>query len=1713
MRGYFSIFEELPKFALEKKKENKSKYRFLRILGKIIAVLIILFILLVLFVRSPWGQDIIVQQAVDYISGKTNTKIEIDKLFITFDGNIMLKGLYLEDKKGDTLVYSKSLEADIPLMPIIRGNGIGIDYLNLEGLRANIIRNDTINGYNFQFLLDAFPTATSTTAATDTTSAPLNISLGEIYLKNINVVFDDAVLGIDSKFKVGSLAVQMEKTDLETMDFRASEASVSNARIKYIQTPVPPSTQDDVPLPYLAFDDLTLNNVFVDYQSFADRIAANVEISDMYIELEKADLQNNEYEIGDFNLKNSIIAIHTETENNGITKKVEEVKENVKKDIQKFEWPDVEIAIANIDFKQTNISYFVGNNEVRANVFNPNAIALKNVALNANDVFLKDKKAGIQLDSFNFKEGSGLNLKELALNLKATDNFLEVKNLNLELNNNKLNGELRLDYPTLADLVNAPEQSKIAVDLPSFQIDLKEIFKFQPELKENEYLSRLSKKFLSGNVDASGYLSSIQISNLNARWGNTTRISANGSIQNATKPENLKFDIPRFSAQTKRNDLLQFINENELGVKLPQNISLQGNAKGNLEDIYTKAQLKTSQGVAIIDGHFKNDSQIVFDADVEVKDYKLNELLQNEQLGEISFSLNTQGSGSNINSLDATVDARVSSFQYNDYAINDLEINGTIKNGKGEVVSEYEDENLNLDLKADVVLDSISPEASVHLNVVGANLQSLGLMSRDVRTAFKLDADFEGHKDGYDVISTIGEGVIVYDDRSYLVGDVLATAHVRSDTTSIWLDNKMFHLTLESNTDPATFSSSVQRHVSSYFYRNIDFADTLQDPVKLFVKGRIVETPVLSDVFLVNVRELDTVKINVAFDEAARKLKANITAPHINYSGNELDSLAFNMDTDKDKFVFDLGFKSLKGGPLDIPKTKVAGNQQNGELSLKFNSVYKDSTLINIESQITGTSERLRFHVMPEDLILDRNTWQTPADNEIIYTENNLEFHNFRFSRDNTVVALTHQLPNVSKEHAAITFENFKLSKILNYLNPSEELAKGTLNGNLAIVEPFGNAGLLADISVEKFNLMDVDLGILTVDASFKGGNSYDFNLALKEGKVDLDLTGDYIATAKEAKLNLDLIINDFKMSALEGFTLGEVKNTDGSFSGRFNVTGTPLAPKYEGSINFNNADFTVTRLNAPFTLQSEMLRVSNEGLFMDNFTVLDENRNELVLSGKIGTETFLNPTFDLNLKAQNFQVLNAAKGDNDFIYGKASFDADATLTGDLQIPKVDAQIVVNDETDVTYILPTSAVAIEEREGVVIFVNRENPDAILTKNTETTATVAGFDVDAFLKIGKSAKINVIIDQETGDNFEVYGEGEFNYNMNPNGRVTLSGVYEIEGGHYEMNLYNLVNRRFELASGSRVTWSGDPFNAKLDVKAIYTVKASASPLMAPVTSGADPSIKNKYKQVLPFEVYLNIDGQLTQPVISFDMDMPEDEQGAIGGQVYGRIQQLNSQQDELNRQVFSLLVLGRFYPEPGSDGSRGGFATVARDNLNDAISDQLNVFSDKLLGDSGLELDFGLDSYTDYQAETAQQRTQLDIAAQKKLFNDRLLVRVGSDVDIQGSSATNEPTPIIGNVTIEYLLTEDGRYRLKGFRKNQFENIVDGQTIVSGIALIFTQEFNKFDELWQALLHSKTKKENEKKDTEEPANKETQQANREGEANTEMVSPPKTVNKN
>ncbi len=1524
----------------------------------------------------------------------------------------------------------------------------------------------------FSFLIDAFASTDTTTVETDTTSTPLNLVLGNLNFNNFDIVFDDAVAGIDSRFKIGKLKAQMETTNLEDMIFDASTIELSDSNIKFIQKPVAiDTTISETPLPKLAFETIALNNVVAYYESQPERLIADINISEFSTESPIINLADSDFSLKNITLKNSKISLTTEAKINGLTQQIVVTPEDTKTESSAFEWPQLKIDIAAIDFENNQIDYRVGNAQPKNGVFNPNAIALSEFTLQAKDITLKDKNATLNLEQFNFNEISGLNLKQLAINFKATDKQMQLDDFQFKLNNNSISGAAQLDYSSLSKLIDRPETTTVNVNLPSLSLSLSEIFRFQPDLKNNEYLNKLSKKQLTGNINASGTLASIDLTNAKLNWGNTTTISTNGSLQNITNPETLQFNIPKFTAVTKRSDLIQFVNEADLGVSLPEAVKLTAQFKGNLEDISAKAKLTSTQGIATIDGSFKNKDQISYDATIDIDDYKVNELLNDSQFGALSLQIKSQGSGNNINTLDATLDATISEFQLNNYAIKDLKLNGEVKNGTGNIHSEYKDSNLNINLDTYVVLDSISPEANVKINVIGANLQSLGLMSRNIKTAMNITVDFKGNQDIYDASANIEDGVVVYDNRSYLIGSLKALAHVDKDTTSVSVKNKILDIDLKSNANPQTFSKAVQRHVLSYFYRDEVVSDTISDFVNLNLKGKVAQSPLLKDVFLVNVQDLDTIAVAIDFNEKARKLEANITAPHINYSGNKLDSLAFSMLTDKENFSFNLGFKNISAGPLDVPKTIITGKQANHELALNFLGYYKDEQLMNVNTKITGNRERLRFSINPDSLVLNKENWTIPENNEIIFANNSLEFNEFKINKNNQSIEITDKLETVSKDHIAVEFENFDISAVFNYLNPEYKLATGLLKGNFILEDPFTNAGVLANLNIEQFKMLKTDLGTLSINGNSLGDNSYAFNAGLKGGDIDFDLVGDYTVSNNNANLDLDFNINDFKMKALNTLSLGEIKDTEGSFSGAFKVTGSTSDPKYDGSLTFKKAGFNVAKLNTKFSMANETLNINNQGLSMTNFTIRDENNNALVVSGKVGTESFINPTFDLSVKTTNFQVLNATKEDNEEFYGKVTFDANAKLTGDLQIPKLDAKLTLGSDTDFTYVLPSSVASVEERDGVVVFVNRENRDAILTQTEEQTATIKGFDIRALFNVGKDAAVTIIIDEETGDNFKISGEGDFVFTMKPNGRTTLTGAYEISEGHYELNLYNLVNRKFLIAKGSRVTWSGDPFDAKLDVRAIYNLETSAYGLMASQISGADSSVKSKYQEVLPFNVYLNIDGELLQPKISFGLDMPEEEQGAISGQVYTRVQQISQQEGELNRQVFSLLVLNRFYPDSGSDGSDGGFATIARDNLNDAVSDQLNAFSDKLLGSSGIELDFGLNSYTDYQGDSPTDRTELEIAAKKKLFNDKLTVSVGSDVDIQGSSSTDEATPIIGNVSLEYALTEDGRYRLKGFRKSEFENVIDGQTIVSGISLIFTKEFNQFSELWDAILRS------------------------------------------
>lgn len=1680
----------------EKHKVKKSKgKKILRILGRIFLGLIIFLILLILFIRSPWGQNIIVNKATNFISDKTKTVVEIERLFVTFSGNIKLDGLYLEDTKGDTLIYSESLEAEIPLIPIISGNPISIDDVSWTGLKANVYRKDSISGFNYQFLIDAFASDTTATQ-TEEETAPPQIAVGDIELQKFKINYADEVSGMNAKLNLGDLKLEGKEIDLEKMKFHLAEVKLSQTNINYEQLKAitdSDTSSTDV-LPQIIVDQFSLNQVTANYNAPPQGLNALVNIDLFEIEKASANLNTQEVSVDRIALQNS--KINAEIDSSKTENSADETQNNTEE--ENFEWPEWKVDIASIDFKDNNIFYHQKGVEPRKGKFNSDAIKLSDFSLIAEKIQLsKDTEAKLNLNQLKFKEASGFKLDEFNFALALNNEKINISGLKVKTQKSSLDGNLELTYTKFIELINQPEKVHFIADLNSFQLNATEAYLFSPELKQNEQFKKFSQQIISGNFHINGSLNKANIKNLNLNWGSETNINLKGIVSQPTDVDQLYLELNQISAYTKRSDIAKFINPDSLGVQIPQDLSLKGDFIGGLEEFKTYIDINSTSGQIKLQGELNQKNQIAFDSEIEIIELNLGEILQNPDLDKVTFTLKAEGKGDNLNSLDAKLDSDFSKLTYAEYDFSNLELEGDIKNGVGDVKLDFKDKNLDIDFHSEIVLDSVNPEIKADLNLKGADLYALGFSDRKIRAKVKLKADFKGQAENFKLDADITNGTIVYNDEAYNLGHVKIDADVKEKSTVAKISSPFLNSTLNSNAKPDQISKALNQHVSHYFSKDSTFTknDSLKNPVQLKLDLKFHETPIISEVFLEGLERMDTLNAQINFDQAKHDLTAKVSLPHLKYGENLVDSLYLDINSDGKKADFTAGFTEIKAGPAQIPRTKINANYKEKKFYLNFESFEGDEKLYALHSVLGGEDRKRTFKILPDELILNKENWTIDPNNAVNFGEKKLEFSNFTMSHQGEEVRITNQA-NQQTNNWGLEFNNFNLSSLLAYLNPDDLLMDGKVDGEIVFIDPFDKFGFTADLNIDKFTALQSQLGQLSLHAESQSDNTYIVDAGIKGNDVDIDFDGNYIAAKEAPSFDLDLKINKIAMQKIEKFAPDEIKDSEGQLEGEIKLKGTSQNPQFNGYLAFNQASFNASRLNAKFTLANERINIDNKGIYFKKFAINDANNNSFIIDGDILLSKISNPKFDLNLKADNFTALDSNEEDNDLYYGKVVFDIGADITGNLQFPKAEIDLKIREETDVTYVIPETELSIEKHDGVVVFVNKENPDNILTRknNEENAATITGIDLATKLKIEPKATFNVIVDKRTDDNLKILGEGDLIFRIARNGRTTLTGKYDVSGGHYQMNLYNLVKREFKLDPSSSVSWQGDPMDADLDVRAIYEVKTSASSLMASQTTGASNEVKNRYRQRLPFLVYLDVSGELSRPELNFNLGMPEDEQGAIGGSVYSRIRQLNQQEDQLNKQVFSLLVLNKFYPDSGSDGSEGGIATVARDNLNDALSDQLNMFSDKIMKNTGIDLNFGVNSYTDYQGENAQDRTDLAISAKKKLFNDRVVVEAGSEVNVQGDNRPGEENPVIGNFSIQYLLTKNGRWRLKGFRKSEYENVIDGQVFVSGIALIFTREFNKFKELWDESSFlkkekNKDKSENNKENQEEKGSEE------------------------
>jgi hypothetical protein len=331
-----------------------------------------------------------------------------------------------------------------------------------------------------------------------------------------------------------------------------------------------------------------------------------------------------------------------------------------------------------------------------------------------------------------------------------------------------------------------------------------------------------------------------------------------------------------------------------------------------------------------------------------------------------------------------------------------------------------------------------------------------------------------------------------------------------------------------------------------------------------------------------------------------------------------------------------------------------------------------------------------------------------------------------------------------------------------------------------------------------------------------------------------------------------------------------------------------------------------------------------------------------------------------------------------------------------------------------------------------------------------------------VEITPEARAQLIYNSKIGDVIRSQGSGNMQVTIDNSGNVSLFGEYTVEEGDYLFTLQNVINKKFEIQRGGTIEWNGDPVDATINLNAIYRLKASLNDLYG-TNEYVDPSQGkvnaegnrdlSKRQQVL---CKIALSKSLNNPDIRFDIELP-----TAADRTKDEVKQFISTDEDMNKQILSLLVLGKFYtPEY----LRGTYSAVNNNLVGSTASELLsNQFSNWL---SQISRDF--DIGVNYRPGNAITNDEVELALSTQMFNDR--VSINGNIGNNSSQRTNTNTNngLVGDADINVKLTNNGKLQLKAYNRANNNLIYETSPYTQGVGISYREDFNDFNGLWQKV---------------------------------------------
>jgi hypothetical protein len=1738
--------------------------RVFKKLGKILAYIILGILLLLslslLFLNLPVGKRLMKNKVQQYLQDKFKTKVAINSVDYSLPKWVEVKGVYFEDQKKDTLLYGGELRVDLSMFKLISGD-IDIKKILLKDIAVNINRESTDSTFNFQYIVDAFSSATDTTLAPDT--AEMKLSLKKLELDNVVVTFRDNYAGSAFFASIDTLNGLLTDFHPERLRFAIDEFYARG--VNYQMTMFKPSdiyrvveSTDSTISPYqlkISAGKLNLHDVKVDVDDKVSGMYYSNNVHHLGLSAAKFDM-NSYYAAGDsIILENSYVRFRN-------PKTVDTVKAKTVSS-SSSSWT---FDVRNILFQNTSARYDDDNIKPQGG-FDLAHFDVKNLQTQATGFLLTGDTTAVQVAQLAFSDQSGFQLDSTRIKFLMTEKGIEANEFYIKTPASLLRDNFRISYDSVAAITLSPQNTLVNARLKISNVAFDDLYTLFPFLKTSFDPAYFAHKQIKFNTELRGSLARAYLPYLQIEALDGSRLSGTATLFNLTNAEKFYYDLNLSQSSFRKSDILKFVpketqqqfadlpeiinltghitgNRNNLKsnirvsgrdllidgnfvlnnisnpsklnyqfgiregifnknfimgfippgslppeINLPDRLSAKGSFKGTSNDFVADLKLGGSYGDMTVKGsmnNIKDPQRAAYDLVVGMTEFQIGKMIsQDSMLGNITGKISAKGKGFDYKTMIADVQADIDAIDYNNYRYKNLAVRGQFNNGLINTKGRINDDALKTNFDFDINAKGSLPTAKGYLKMDTIQLKKLNLYDTTLNLSFIANLDAKDLKSReLDARLIIDSMHIQLGPKFYSLDSVSLVANSENGIDTIRFYAPFARASAYGAFDYDQVGNSLARYIDRYYnISNSVTAPSSLKPQDLTFQANVYPHPlVMALVPNLNSYEEITMQGNYASDKSDSALKLILNVPALSYANYHVGraNLAVNGVTDQIDYLVTVD-------TLDISTSRLYGTRLSGDLahdSLYLGFITQDNKKkdwFGLNGSLSANQNEYYFR-LGDTVLLNYDKWNVADNNYIKYGPAGTIVHNFNLSYDTSLISINSR-QEINNAPIDVNISKFDLGSISSIMGQDTLFASGSLDAKLEVTELEKNIpAFTGNLNISGLSILQQPMGNLSFSASKKSDNNIDAHLLLQGDKTDIEAGGSYFLNNPLTEFDGKLDVRKLDLSVIAGLSRGTIKQASGNMHGSIEASGRFANPDWAGELKFDTTSLTLNDLGSQFQITNQSVILNSPDIGFNNFTVKDSLGHEMIIDGGVRLLDNRDIQLGFAVNATEFILLNAPSPINRDFYGHAAADINIGITGTATAPVIEGDVFVNEKSDVTIVIPQTNYNKDAAKGIVRFIDRDtfdiNPPVVKFKEEKEGSPEYGkfLQYNLNLELNKYSSLKIIIDPTTGDEIKLQGDAQLNAGVDPGGNLVLAGNYLVDKGYYIFN-YQFLQRRFEIEQGSLVTFGGEPMNAIINVTAVYNINTTASNLVEnELSASSDPILTNSFRQKLPFRVLLNLTGTIAKPTIKFDIVLPDNSATnvPIGSDVRStidnKLSQIRGDESSMNKQVFSLLLMGRFVGEQSSDffkGNGGDFSDLATQSVSQFLSSALDEIASDLF--KGIDVDLNLNSYRDYSNGGNSQRTDLNVALSKSFANDRLTITVGKNFGVQGNDAAakaaQNSNSFLPDINLAYKLTKDGKYMVRAYRRNQYEVVLDGYVVETGVGFVVTMDYYRFRQLF------------------------------------------------